>query len=90
VTLELITFSPSPREPYATFGQRLQIARKELGMTQREVALGLRIHKSEISGYERDCTKPTFWNLAQLAKMLNVSLDWLCGLTDERRPLKEN
>lgn len=88
MTPELITCSPAPRPPYQSFGQRLQIVRKDLGLTQKEVSAAIRMHKSEVSAYERGRQMPTFWSLCELARALNVSIDWLAGLTDERRPLK--
>lgn len=87
MTPELITYSPPPKPPYETFAVRLRRTRKELGLTQKEVAARIKKCKSEISQYETG-TLPSFWNLCELARALNVSLDWLCGLTDERRPLK--
>jgi transcriptional regulator with XRE-family HTH domain len=70
---------------YVSFGQRLQIVRKDLGLTQKQVSEAIRMHKSEVSAYERGRQMPTFWSLCELARALNVSIDWLAGLSDERR-----
>jgi transcriptional regulator with XRE-family HTH domain len=75
------------KAPYESFALRLRKIREERGLSQRELAKRIKKHNSEISDYENG-TMPSFWNLCELARALNVSLDWLCGLTDERRPLK--
>lgn len=69
------------------FSKRLQALRKEKGMTQEEVASYLNYHCSAISNYEtRSKNIPSFYDLKKLAKLFDVSIDYLVCLTDERLP----
>lgn len=76
--------------PFLSFGDRLREARKDLGLTQLELARLIRVHKSEISHYEVKDQVPGFWHLVELAAVLNVSLDWLTCLVNEKRPLRHD
>ena len=44
------------------------------------------INQGELSKYERGQTRPTMENLLVLAAYFGTSLDYLMGLTDERKP----
>lgn len=72
--------------PFEGFAHRLRRVRTERGLTQRDLAKRIKKHYSEVSSYETG-THPGFWNLCELARALDVSLDWLCCLTDVYRPL---
>lgn len=71
------------------FADRVREARKEAGLSQADLAKRVRVHKSEISNYENG-THPAYWNLIELARALNVSLDWLCGLSSKRELVCES
>ncbi len=68
------------------FAKRLKERRTELKMKQSELAKSAQTSAQTISSYEQaDGTKrknPTLANAIEIAKKLNVSLDWLCGLAD--------
>ncbi len=69
-------------------GQRLAKARRRAGLAQVELAaaLGDRYSQSVISDVERGRSGLLFDGLTNAARELNVSLDYLAGLTDEPTP----
>jgi transcriptional regulator with XRE-family HTH domain len=68
-------------------GQRLGELRKEVGLKQAEFAemLGLSLHT--IKSYEQNKTEPDDATKIQIARILNVSIDYLVGLIDDPIPL---
>jgi DNA-binding XRE family transcriptional regulator len=74
--------APQPEE---TFGQRLVKLRKRLALSQEELALRARVSVRSIWNYENDQKLPHFWQLLELAKQLESSLDYLCCRTNRRR-----
>ena len=71
-------------------GERLSELRKDVGMSQQELADRLSLTKYTISSYEREKTMPSDEIKIELAKIFNVSLDYLLGLIDEPAPYKRN
>ena len=61
------------------FPIKLTKARKDTGFTQKEVALGLKIDRSQIASYETGRTQPDIETLGKLADFYGVSVDWLIG-----------
>ena len=70
------------------FGSRLKKARLEKGMTQKELSDLTGISTVMISSYERSDAEtgknPSLNNVYLLASVLGMSIDWLCGMVDER------
>ncbi len=68
-----------------TLGTHVRRRRKELGLTQDELAIRLGYTDgSTVSNLERDRhshTKPTFWRLIRIAEALQESLDTLIAET---------
>ena len=64
-------------------GERLEEMRKDKGMTQEDLAKLLDVSSVTISSYERGEIVPKLANLLKLAEVLNISIDYLCGLVDE-------
>lgn len=64
--------------------QRLKQARLEKELAQWELSDLSGVARYTISKCERDLTEPHFATIVLLAKSLDVSLDWLSGLSDER------
>jgi transcriptional regulator with XRE-family HTH domain len=66
---------------------RLRFCRLARGITQKDLAEKIGITPATISAYENlDSNKrknPTFDKGIEMARALNVSLDWLGGLSDE-------
>lgn len=67
-----------------SFGKRLSLARKNLKLTQPELArLCGWESQSRISMYERDQREPSNRELVRLADILGVTIDWLLRDTKE-------
>lgn len=64
-------------------GERLRQLREELGYTQEQLSEKLNIGVTQIWRYENGETKPNTEVLTKIAQALNVSADYLLGLTDE-------
>ena len=71
------------------FKDRLGILRKERNKTQQDVATALGIPTNTYRSYEKDEREPPSDILIALAKMYNVSLDWLLGLSEYRNSIAE-
>lgn len=72
------------------FGARLRELRNEKKETQRDLADFLGVKQNQIGEMENGRKASTFAKLAALCEHYNVSADYLLGLTDERRPLRED
>lgn len=64
-------------------GERLQEIRKDHGLSQQELADKLNVSIHTISSYERDRSAPDDDVKIEIAKLFNISLDYLLGLVDE-------
>lgn len=67
------------------FAKRLKKAREQRGMKQKELAEKIDVTPQTISAYEKADVEgkgknPTLENAISAAKVLGVSLDWLCGI----------
>lgn len=69
------------------FSERLKNLRKQANFTQVEVAEKLGVSQPAYASWERGVKKPTQENLVKIAQVLNVSVDYLVGNSDEN--LKE-
>ena len=58
-------------------------ARKAARLTQADVAARLDVSRQAVSRWESGQSKPSTEKLLALAKIYDVSLDWLCSDTDE-------
>ena len=65
--------------------RRLKQCRKELGLTQREVAIYCDITEKAYQNYELMTREPRLDVLVKIAEVFRVSLDYLTGRTDNRR-----
>lgn len=71
------------------FSERLKELRKQAHLTQVELAKRLGIGQSSYADWERGKKNPTQENLIKLAQILNVSVDYLVGNSDEENANKE-
>jgi transcriptional regulator with XRE-family HTH domain len=69
----------------ATFSQRLEDERKKRGLTQRGLALELKVPVSEVVFYELGDKKPDVDTLNKLADLFNVSIDYLLCRSNQRQ-----
>ena len=67
------------------FAERLKAARKKRGVKQREVAEYLQITPRSYQQYEGGVRRPNYETLVTLAIYLDVSTDYLLGLSDAPR-----
>lgn len=65
-----------------SFGSRMKYLREEKGLTQTQLAKLLFIDKSTIAKYETDKIQPSIYILKEVAKVFNVSTDYMLGLED--------
>lgn len=70
-------------DPGQAFGKVLRIVRKEVGLTQEEVAHAAGVDRTFVSMIERGERQPTVRVLFQLAGALNVQPVRLIELTQE-------
>lgn len=65
-----------------SFGERLSQVRKKKKISQADLAKGIGVHGAVIGRYERSEVKPSIDIASQIAKALDVSLDYLVGNSD--------
>lgn len=66
-----------------TLGDRIRERRKAKGLSGQQVADLLGITQTNIAGYETGRRKPSTKRLEKLSEILEVSIDYLMGRTDE-------
>lgn len=67
------------------FNERLQIIRMKKGLTQKETAVALGMVERAYRSYEIGEREPNIEKITAIARLFNVSLDYLFGLTDEQQ-----
>lgn len=70
------------------FSERLKQARQAKGLSQAKLAEVVGVGQNAISNYEKAGNKgsmPKLETAAEMAKALDVSLDWLVGTTDKQK-----
>ena len=72
------------------FSERLKELRKQAHLTQVELASKLGIVQSSYADWERGKKKPTQENLIKIAQILNVSVDYLVGNSEEKNDELDN
>lgn len=66
------------------FGNRLKTLRLKENMTQAELARRLGLTKSVISAYETELRQPSYDVLIHIAKIYDVSTDFLLGAENKK------
>lgn len=59
-----------------------------MDLTQDELVKILNMHKTTYTNYEQGKREPPFELIIQLAKLYNVSIDYIAGLTNTKKSLK--
>lgn len=67
-----------------TFSTRLKELRSSLSMTQVQFASYVGTNQVTLSAYETGSTNPSLEVVKEIAKKCNVSIDWLCGISDKK------
>ena len=65
-----------------TFNERLKLLRENSGLTQSYMAEKIGVKRPTYAGYETKGTQPSYDILQKIAKVFNVSIDYLIGATD--------
>lgn len=65
--------------------ERLKLCRKEMGLTQNEVAVYCDINEKTYQNYELMAREPKLEILLKIADLFHVSLDYLAGRTDQKQ-----
>ena len=64
----------------SVFAHRLRMLRRQMGVTQKEIAQSLNIDRSTYAYYETDKTNPDLITLRRIASIFHVSTDYLLGI----------
>lgn len=64
-------------------GKKIKELRIERGMLQKDLATKIGVARNTITQYEQNIAKPSYEVLIEIAKIFNVSTDYLLGLEDE-------
>ncbi len=67
--------------------KRLKSCRKEMGLTQGQVAIYCDITEKAYQNYELMTREPRLDILVRIADLYKVSLDYLTGRTDNKHPI---
>ena len=66
--------------------KRLKELRKAKKLTQLQVQMRVFIDQSDYSKMENGKRDPTIDQVILLAKLFETSIDYICGVTDEKKP----
>lgn len=69
------------------FGTRLYAAMRRQKMTAKELANKLGRHPNALGMWTRGERRPSYWNLIEISRALDVSIDYLCGI--QRKATKD-
>lgn len=72
-----------------SFGKKLAVLRKEKKLSQTELATKLSTSVSVISRYERDEMAPSIETAKKLASLLDTTVGYLLGETDDDQLFKD-
>lgn len=67
--------------------KRIKELRKDKGLKQKEISTILNIHTNTSANYERGTREITLDVLISMAKYYNVSIDYIAGITQNKRGL---
>ena len=63
-------------------GIRIKELRTRMGMTQNDFCELINCTQATLSGYENGTKNPSLENLLIISEKCNVTMDWLCGLSN--------
>lgn len=64
---------------------RLRNLREDADLTQDELVRLLQMHKTTYTNYEQGKREPPFELIIKLAKIYNVSIDYIAGLSEDTK-----
>lgn len=62
--------------------ERIKELRTTKGLTQKEFAESINVSTVSVSSYETGVKTPSLDMILSIAQNYNISIDWLCGLSD--------
>jgi len=68
------------------YAQRIRALREDCDKTQSEIAQLLKVGQRTYCDYELGKTRIPVDSLIILAQLYNVSMDYICGLSDSKKP----
>lgn len=68
------------------YAERIRALREDRDLTQTQIAQLLKVGQKTYSDYELGKTRIPVDSLIVLARLYNVSMDYICGVTDTRKP----
>ena len=69
-----------------TYTDRIRALREDTDKTQAQIAALLQVGQRTYCDFENGKTRIPVDSLIILAKLYNVSMDYICGISDEKRP----
>ncbi len=66
-----------------SYRERIRTLREDRDITQKEIAELLKVGQKTYSDYELGKTRIPVDSLIVLAKLYNVSMDYICGIIDK-------
>ncbi len=71
------------------YTERLQWIRNCKNITQKDIATAIGIKQQQYARYEKGINIMPITHLIKICEFLNISADYILGLTDEMNPLKK-
>ena len=68
------------------YAERIRALREDQDKTQTEIAALLNVGQRTYCDYELGKTRIPVDSLIVLAKLYDVSMDYICGISDKRKP----
>lgn len=68
------------------YNERIKDIREDHDITQAELAKILEISDVTLQSYEYGKSEPRIKTLIKIAKYFNTSIDYIAGITNERKP----
>jgi transcriptional regulator with XRE-family HTH domain len=68
----------------SSLSERIKELRKNMGLTQKEFAELINVSTVSVSSYETEAKSPSLDMVINIAQKCNVSIDWLCGLSNKQ------
>lgn len=72
------------------YAERIRALREDSDKTQSEIAQLLKVGQRTYCDYELGKTRIPVDSLIILARFYNVSMDYICGVSDTRRPFAQD
>lgn len=67
-----------------SLSSRIKELRTSMGLTQKEFAELINVSTVSVSSYETEAKTPSLDMVISISRKCNVSIDWLCGLSDKK------